>query len=64
MSEPEFDENGVENPQGYLFGKIPYYSNRFAPDGTIKGALKPYLYVTPFILAMHWQEIKDVFFNW
>lgn len=24
----EKDENGVEIPQGYLFGKIPYYKNR------------------------------------
>lgn len=23
--QPEFDKNGIEKPEGYLFGKIPYY---------------------------------------
>lgn len=57
------NENNIEKPEGYLFGKIPYYKNRFAPDGTLKGYLKPFLYVTPIIIALNWSGIKDIFFN-
>lgn len=28
--EPQYDENGKEIPEGYLFGKIPYYKNPYA----------------------------------
>lgn len=28
--EIEFDEDGIEKPQGYLFGKIPYYSGVYS----------------------------------
>jgi len=52
MKNIKFDENGVEQPQGKIFGIIPYYSNRFAPDGTFKGWIKPYLYVLPIAIFL------------
>lgn len=51
-------EDEVEKPKGYLFGKIPYYENRFAPDGTFYGAIKPFIYAAcltiPLVLLRHY----------
>ena len=56
-----FDKNGVELPQGYLFGKIPYYSNRYK---NAKGfdALIPYISVVPLAVYLSWDSIKIAFF--
>ena len=58
MKKVEFDENGVEVPQGYLFGKIPYYSNRNEDVSPFWLALG----FIPLIIALRWDEFAAAWF--
>jgi len=51
MSEHKDEE--TEKPEGYLFGKIPYYKNGMAPDGTLWGRIKPYAYAACIVIPLY-----------
>lgn len=40
------DNQDEEEPEGYLFGKIPYYKNPYADDGTIGPKIHLWTYAT------------------